>query len=204
MIHRFLAPLLLGMALSGFAWSAGGLTSGAPAAASVVVGGTLPAAIRSTLDEEYPGWEFAGVSAEVRKEFAKFKGHHPSLVTGDFDHDGRRDYATQIALHTPGQEEQIIIIFLGRPDSYEEHIVQSMGIDPSVCLWVKNLAIDDTGTHPDTLVSKDVLLVLGGPVGRTAYSYDAGKFHEIVLTEDPSAPDVSMPTFSESTEKAEP
>src|ERR1019366_8612251 len=76
---------------------------------------SLPVAIRVTLDVEYPGWKFAPVTPQVQQEFKKHRANRlPSLAAGDFDHDGKKDYAVQIALTTPGQEEQIIIIFLAR------------------------------------------------------------------------------------------
>src|SRR5579871_914327 len=71
----------------------------------------LPPAILSTLNEEYPGWKLAPVTAQIQQEFKKHKiNHYPSVTSADFDHDGKRDYAVQIALTTPGQEEQIVIV----------------------------------------------------------------------------------------------
>src|SRR5580765_7766045 len=99
-----------------------------PVIAALVTTGpaaNLPQAIRSTLDAEYPGWKLAPVTKEIQQEFKK---HHltqpPSLVSGDFDHDGKQDFAVQIALTELGSEKQIIIIFHARNDSYEETIVQ--------------------------------------------------------------------------------
>jgi len=154
----------------------------------------IPQSIRSTLDQEYPGWKLAPVTRQIQTIYKQHKvAHSPSFAQGDFDHDGRRDYAVQIVLNTPGQEEQIIIAFLARGDRFEEIIVQSMGIDPTSSLWVTRATIDDTGTHPDQAVTKDVLMVLGGVAGDTTYSYDDGKFHEIPAPDDSEKPDPSIP-----------
>src|SRR5690348_792104 len=73
----------------------------------------LPESIRAALDQDYPGWKLAPVTAQIQKEFKMHAvNHSPSWVSGDFDHDGKRDYAVQIAMTTPGQEEQIVIVFL--------------------------------------------------------------------------------------------
>ena len=50
-----------------------------------------------------------------------------------------------------------------------------------------------TGNNPLKPVMKEVLLVLGGPVGDTVYSYDDGKFHEINSPDDTEHPDPSVP-----------
>src|SRR5690349_16120709 len=95
-------------------------------------GVSLPPAIHATLDQEYAGWKFASVTPQINNEFKKhWANRQPSLVAGDFNHDGKKDYAVQIVLTTPGQEEEIIIIFLAKGTGYEENIVQSMGIDPT-------------------------------------------------------------------------
>jgi hypothetical protein len=153
----------------------------------------VPGKIRSILDQEYPGWELAPVSPEVRLAYKQHKAaHSPSITQSDFDHDGKTDYAVQIVLRTPGQEEQIVIVFLARDDGYEEIIVQSKGIDPTSSLWATQAA------------GKDALMVLGGLAGDTIYSYDDGRFHEIPSSEDPEHPDPSIPRVPPSSEKVEP
>jgi hypothetical protein len=147
----------------------------------------IPAAIQASLDQEYPGWKLAPVSPQIQQTFKKHKGSRlPSLVIGDFDHDGNRDYALQIALTETGQEEQIVLFFMDRGPSYEETIVQSMGLDPSVYLWV---------SHQST--QKDVLRVLGGAAGDAMYGYENGQIQEITAPEDPDNPDASIPRVQE-------
>jgi len=154
----------------------------------------LPESIRATLDQEYPGWKLAPVTPLIQKAYKQQKTTHaPSLTAADFDGDGKRDYAVQIVLNTPGEEEQIIIAFLARGDHFEESILQSMGIDPHYSLWVLRTALDETGAHPENPVTKNVLMVLGGPIGDTVYSYDDGKFHEITSPEDSEHPDSTIP-----------
>jgi hypothetical protein len=139
----------------------------------------FPESIRLTLDQEYPGWKLATASPAVQRAYkAHQETHPPSVVTGDFNHDGQKDFVVQIALTTPGQEEQIVIAFLAQNDGYEEIILQSMGLDPSVYLWTSN---------------KDLLLVLGGPAGDTAYAFDDGRFHEVPLPENAELPPFSIP-----------
>ncbi len=152
----------------------------APAVTPIV----LPPEIKHQLDQEYPGWKLAPVSAAVQKEFAKkLTNRLPSLTFGDFDRNGKRDYAIQIALTTVGQEEQIVIIFMAEGNTYAENIVQSMGIDPETYILAQNLSLSETGPDAAEIkVKKDVLLVLGSPAGDTTYTYDNGRFIELVQT----------------------
>ncbi len=155
----------------------------------------LPPAIRSALDGEYPGWKFAAVTPQILQEFKKHRTNRlPSLAVGDFDHDGKKDYAVQISMNTPGQEEQIILVFLARQTGYEENIVQSMGLDPTTYLWVVNKPLPETGPNAqEKLANRDVLMILGGAVGDTSIAYEAGKLREIETTEDIEHPDPSIP-----------
>src|ERR1039458_3690327 len=96
------------------------------------------------------------------------------------------------------------IVFLSRDGAFEEMILQSMGIEPSFYLWVVKRAVDETGAHPDKPVTKDILMVLGGPIGETDYSYDEGRFHEITLPDDSEHPDTSIPRIPTAAQAPEP
>lgn len=57
----------------------------------------LPEAINSTLNRKFPGWKFSEVSGGVRQFFGeRFPRARPNLIEGDFDGDGRTDYAVLI------------------------------------------------------------------------------------------------------------
>jgi hypothetical protein len=67
------------------------------AAARRVQSARLPEAISSTLDRKFPGWRFSEVSGGVRQFFGeRFPRARPNLIEGDFDGDGRTDYAVLI------------------------------------------------------------------------------------------------------------
>ena len=167
----------------------------------------LPSAIHATLDQEYPGWKLAPVTPQIQQEFKKHRVNHPpSLAAGDFNRDGKRDYAVQIVLTTPGEEEQIIIVFLAGANGYEETILQSMGIDPTSYLWISHKAISETNASAqETLTNHDVLMVLGGPVGAfTAYAYEDEKFREVIPNdgEDPQRHIRTLPSVKTSRYRA--
>jgi hypothetical protein len=77
----------------------------------------LPHEAQVMLDAKYPGWNFWPVAEEIR---AYFKKEQPSarlnLVTGDFDGDGRTDYAALV-------EHGIITDNNGVPIGRDQHLV---------------------------------------------------------------------------------
>jgi len=59
--------------------------------------GRLPRAVTSALDRRFPGWRFSEVSGDVRQFLRERRpGARPDLIRGDFDGDGRTDYAVLI------------------------------------------------------------------------------------------------------------
>jgi hypothetical protein len=129
----------------------------------------LPTEISDTLTREYPGWSYAK--------------HPPHLLSGDFDGDGRADYAVQIARTDPHDEEQIAIAFLKRDKGYDEIILESRGLDSKVYLGSRNIPKSDSEPMHDLIV------VAGGPTGDTAYIYQGKAFHEIEGTPPPEPPE---------------
>ncbi len=139
---------------------------------------SLPLAIHSQLDQEYPGWKIAPASKEVQAEFRK---HHinrdPSLMTGEFDQDGEQDYVIQITRTQPEQEEQSVLVFLKRGEGFEEVPLESRAINPSVYLWkMKNRP---TNTPDAPRPPKERIMVLGGELGQSTYEFDNGKFRDV-------------------------
>jgi len=128
----------------------------------------LPAEIQTTLDHEYPGWKLAPVNQQIQQEFKKHPvGHPPSLVWGDFDQDGKRDYVVQILLRSPDLIEQILIAFIQRENSFEEMILESRGPNPNIYLGIIKKA------------DENLLIVMGAETGETTYGYANGRFTEM-------------------------
>ena len=56
---------------------------------------SLPPAAKSLLNRTFPGWKFAEASEEIRAFLRErvSTNVHPEIVTGDFDGNGKTDYA---------------------------------------------------------------------------------------------------------------
>ena len=82
----------------------------------------LPTSARVMLDRRFAGWKFSDVSSEV-KQFVKenLRGASPVLISGDFDGNGRLDYA---ALIQQGSR-YYLVIFLRRRADYKMYRVRN-------------------------------------------------------------------------------
>jgi len=140
----------------------------------------MPPTIRTVLNTEYPGWKLAAVSKSVWEEFNKTRpGHHPALMPGDFDQDGKTDWAISVMLNNPGEEEEFVTVFLARPTGYEEIIVESRAPDPEVYLWKETKNFTDLSTGRAREVPQVQLIIRGGPMGDSTYVWESGAFREV-------------------------
>jgi hypothetical protein len=179
--------------VSGRTWPAGPVT---PVRPNV----SLPTEIQATLNADYPGWKLSPVDAGIQQSFKKrHLSDTPSIATGDFDRDGQRDYAVQIALTNPGEEEQIALVFLKRETGYQETILESRGLDPTVYLRTVHKAVSQTGPDgQEKLRNSDLLMIMGGPLGDATYAYQDGRFQEIKSKEDSENPPAAASSASDS------
>jgi hypothetical protein len=130
---------------------------------------TLPTRVRAALDAGYPGWRFATVLPALRRGLSH--GKRPEWVTGDFDGDGRRDYAVQLVRARARPDSvQLIIALLARDGaSYERHVVMAGGIHHGI--W---LARGTRGTRNRDL-DADTVLVYRTDAIEIGYGEEAGE-----------------------------
>ena len=82
----------------------------------------LPTSARVMLNRRFAGWKFSDVSSEVRQFFKEnMRGVSPVLISGDFDGNGRPDYA---ALVQRGSR-YYLVIFLRRSADYKMYAVRN-------------------------------------------------------------------------------
>ena len=96
----------------------------------------LPPQARDALYLKFPDWRYADISDEVRQLFKEDAAANtrPDLITGDFDGDGRADFAALI-LHGTTRVEQnevvgpdfSLVIFMARDQSYQLHVIEDPG-----------------------------------------------------------------------------
>lgn len=85
------------------------------ATAQTVFAQTLPAKVRSYLSDNYAGWKQTAVANGCYATFKK------SVVVGDFDSNGKRDYAVKFTHGRKGY----ILAFLAKGTNYKPYLLES-------------------------------------------------------------------------------
>ena len=74
----------------------------------------LPPSALALLDQDHAGWKLAKVSRDAAKFFTKtYPGRSPVVIHGDFDGNGRLDYAALVTVAGKSQ----VVVFLREPDN---------------------------------------------------------------------------------------
>jgi hypothetical protein len=147
----------------------------------------LPGLIRAELGRAYPGWRFATVAPELRAQLAR--GQTPDWIAGDFDGDGRRDYAAQIVHPSTAHGTQHVVAFLRRGGGYQRLLVSSFPQSRGAYLAlarrgerVADLEADLNGDSTFVLRADAVHILVGQEAGSTCV-YERGRFR-CVLSSD--------------------
>jgi len=150
----------------------------------------LPTPIKVLLDKRFSGWEFPEISDDDCQIVKQTGGPdaYPELIQGDFDGDGRLDYAVLIEESSNNHEKGIvvypdiyIVAFLNRHQGYKMTIVTREG---GGCLQVmpKGEGDYDYEAEREFTYSNDTIMS-GFGMGGTSYLYENGKFRAIITSD---------------------
>ena len=150
----------------------------------------LPPSAHLMLERKFPGWKFAEVSQEVHQFFeAEMKGESPNLISGDFDGNGKPDYAGLIwhghELNEAGDPigpQSYLVIFLQKKKGYQMHVIK----DPAgeyLCLAKKGTRDYDYEKQKEITYANDAILTGIFEKGGSSYVYEKGKFRSFVSSD---------------------
>jgi hypothetical protein len=152
----------------------------------------LPTAIKVSLDRRYPGWSFATVSQDVTQLFGSYPrlaGALPHLIKGDFDGDGKADYAVLIVhgkvLNAAGvavERGEKLIVFLRRGRSYKSRRLENEAYiaDVYLALARKGEKAYNYETNRTFTYENDAIDLCYFEKGGTSYIYRKGRFRRVI------------------------
>lgn len=146
----------------------------------------IPKPIRAMLDAKYPGWTLASVSPSALEHyrFHQFESQ-PNFLWGDFDGDGRRDYA--FAIDHPGQKgpERVVVAFLRRSAGFHAYSLESHPANDDVYLWPHHKGEQGFDFHlnKEFAYSQDGIGVVYGEVAGVSYVFENGAFRKIISSD---------------------
>jgi hypothetical protein len=99
-----------------------------------------PTSIKTSLTKRYPGWHFPVFTDEVTQFFERDRrAATPYLIKGDFDGDGKSDFAVLIvqgrlpdAYGVRSIKGERLIVFLKKAHGYRLIVLEHWGSDPEV------------------------------------------------------------------------
>ena len=149
--------------------------------------GTSRAELSAALDAAYPdGWRFASLDPDARSELEP--GESAEWIGGDFDGDGRSDYAAQLVIwklgHTTTVDSaQMIVALLRRREGFHRDVV-SVGGGPSFDVYLAKIprgerVADFEGRSAVTLERDAVQQIFAGKAS-VAHLYEDGHWREIL------------------------
>jgi len=148
----------------------------------------LPPQARDALYLKFPDWRYADISDEVRQALKQdgAANTRPDLISGDFDGDGRADYAALIFHGTTRvEQDQVVgpnfslVIFMARDQTYELHIIEDPGGE-YLELIHKGDGSYDYEAQKEFTFEHDAIDAIIFEKGATSYVYENGGFRAII------------------------
>jgi hypothetical protein len=144
----------------------------------------IPSAIKIILNRNYPGWKMGAVSIEVDNFFKGKKFNFmPVLVSGDFDGDGRADYAIKINY----KRKWHAILFLARGGNYKEYVLLAGENFPDLDVYFSLNKKGEKGFNFETgkhfIYQNDAVEIGFYGKASIAYVYQDGSFNKVFTSD---------------------
>ena len=148
----------------------------------------LPPQARDVLYLKFPDWRYADISDEVREALRQdgAANMRPDLISGDFDGDGRADYAALIFHGTTRVEQNQVVgpdfslvIFVAREQGYQLRVIEDPGGE-YIQLIHKGDGGYDYETQKEFTYQHDAIDAIIFEKAATSYIYENGGFRAII------------------------
>jgi hypothetical protein len=148
----------------------------------------LPSEARDMLNVKFPDWKYADVSEEVSQCLKKDAGPNarPDLISGDFDGDGRADFAAMIVHGVRRVEDgcvvgpdPAIVVFLAEEHGFRLNVIDDPGGE-YLMLIRKGEKRYDYELQKEFTFEHDAIDAIIFEKGATSYVYEQGRFRAII------------------------
>lgn len=150
----------------------------------------LPPKMKVALDRRFPGWKYLEVEEEItkflRQEISRFA--RPDLISGDFNGDGRADYAALIEQNSSTRKRSeaearrsYLVVFLKQRRGFQVHVLDPEGA--YLCLMKRGQWDYDYEKQSFFTYQTDAIFAGIFEKGGTSHIYRKGKFRAIVTSD---------------------
>ena len=139
----------------------------------------LPTSVRALLDRRFASWKFSEVSSEVRQFFKEsMTGASPVLIGGDFDGNGKLDFA---ALIQHGSR-YYLVIFLRQSADYKMYVIRNPDGEYLI-LGRKGTQDYNYNKQREITYANDAILTGIFEKGGSSYVFKKGRFVSFVSSD---------------------
>jgi hypothetical protein len=165
-------------------WLGCGPTIGAPQPATLA----LPPQAQALLYAKFSDWRFVSVPEQVRQGLQQEYGAdvNPALISGDFDGDGRADYAAFVeqgaasrAGGASGSAPVCLAVFLQQQAGFKLYVLDDVNAD-YIQLIHKGDGGYDFETQKKFVYQHDAIDAVIFEKAATSYVYEQGRFRAII------------------------
>lgn len=141
----------------------------------------LPKGCKNFLNERFRSWKLADIKTggivEYYKRERRFE--RPNLIRGDFDGDGRTDYAALLE-NKNNAENMITVVLMRRQNGYKTYILEAADCLMSVKKGEKDY---DHEAQRSFRYKRDAIFSCFWEKGGSSYIFERGKFRAIVTSD---------------------
>jgi hypothetical protein len=141
----------------------------------------LPKAGKNTLESRFRSWKLAEIKTDGIVEYYKRERNfeRPNLIKGDFDGDGRTDFAALLE-HKRNAENMITVVLMRRRNGYKTYILEGSDCLMSVKKGEKGY---DHEAQRSFRYKRDAVFICYWEKGGSSYLFERGKFRAIVTSD---------------------
>lgn len=148
----------------------------------------LPKDMKRQIDRQFPHWRFAAPHKIIEASYQKrIFPNHLSLLTGDFDGNGRGDYALYIYYGDYSARKLCVLAVLQKNNGSKIHILREIPVDADpvadesyLLLAPKGSKEFDHETHKNFTLSRDAITFVILQKAAETFIYHDGNFRRIV------------------------
>jgi len=151
----------------------------------------VPAPVRTILDQRHPGWRVPTASAELLAGVGSRLGSTPGVVAGDFDSDGRTDYALLVEYRNVDEPDKSFthfveaLVFLNGAGGFRATRLRDRQPGPDAALF---LTLQRRGTQGFNVETGSAFVYPHDSIGEWyfgkaaggSYVYDGGLFRYVI------------------------
>lgn len=153
---------------------------------------TIPKEVRRVLEQNYVDWKIAEVSDAVAEFYRRqSKPLPPQIFSGDFNGDGKTDYAVNLIRLKSGARTQIVLLLLNvQDDNPEKTILEEFpfsGDNSKTGVFINLRKQGDTAFDYDRnkkfTFMLDAVEIVYFEKSSVAYIFERGRFREIITSD---------------------